>query len=67
MATSTEDGADIHLQSATVSRRDSLQARWSAAVQAAGAATVTIVNDLNDEEIPVLNMRTFRYLESDYI
>ena len=50
-----------------VTRRASLQAKWSAIIQAAGAAPVTLVNEFNDEEIPALDINTFRYLESEYM
>jgi hypothetical protein len=47
--------------------RDALQAKWATEIQATGAAPVTIVNEVNAEDIPVLNPKTFKYLESDYI
>jgi hypothetical protein len=65
--TAANGGAPTHVQSVRASRRDTLRAQLSAAVQAAGAASVEIVNDFNDDEIPLLDLETFKYLESDYI
>ena len=67
VTSSTKDRGLINVQPATINTLKVLQAKWSAAAQAAGAAPLTIVNDLNGEETPVLNAKTFRYLETDYI
>ena len=47
--------------------RDTLQSQWSFLARAAGAAPVTIVNEVNNEDIPALDPKTFKYLESEYI
>ena len=47
--------------------RDTLQSQWSFLARVAGAAPVTIVNEVDNEDIPALDPKTFKYLESEYI
>ncbi|KAF9269032.1 SET domain-containing protein [Marasmius fiardii PR-910] len=45
-------------------RREALSAQWTQAAQSKGAASVTFVNEIDEEEIPPL--KGFCYLEKDY-
>ncbi|KAF8585563.1 SET domain-containing protein [Ramaria rubella] len=57
----------LHRQSSIMNAREFLQKKWSAATQAAGAASVIFVNDFDDEALPALDVAKFVYLESEYI
>jgi histone-lysine N-methyltransferase SUV39H len=46
--------------------RLALQAAWNDAIRATGAAAVSIVNDVDEEEIPPLVLN-FEYCEDTYI
>ncbi|KAI3619605.1 histone-lysine n-methyltransferase [Moniliophthora roreri] len=46
--------------------REILQREWNAAAKLVSAKGITIVNDIDDEEIPVLDS-DFEYLENDYV
>ncbi|EEB88725.1 hypothetical protein MPER_13275 [Moniliophthora perniciosa FA553] len=47
-------------------RQEILQRQWNTIAKRAGAQGITIVNDIDDEEIPIL-ASDFEYLENDYI
>jgi hypothetical protein len=49
----------------TTNRRETLQKRWTRIAKAEGAAPISIVDDIDDDEMP--SLVAFQYVESEYI
>ncbi|KAG7093933.1 hypothetical protein E1B28_007567 [Marasmius oreades] len=57
-------GASRNSSSARLSERDALSAQWTQMAKLSGAATISFMNEVDDEEIPPLD--GFCYLEKDF-